>query len=118
MLKQSYFFSLILTLTLLSSSAFTQVTVSIPVDLSAKPGTTEVKIPVNVTDVTGLKVISADLIISYDTTVLTATGATLDGTIAAGGLVEPNPDKDGYFEISPLFGYVKKSDIHQIIKQT
>jgi len=93
MLKQTYFlFSLILTLTLLSSPAFTQVTVSIPVDLSANPGDTGGKIPVNVSDVTGLNVISADLIISYDTSVLTATGATLDGTIAAGGQVTSNFD--------------------------
>jgi len=64
------------------------VTVSIPVDLSTTPGATGVLVPVNVTSVTDLGIISADIVLEYDTNVLTATGTTLDETIAVGGQVE------------------------------
>ena len=64
------------------------VTISIPTDLKAAPGAKGVEVPVNITEVTGHQVISADLTIIYDTNVLSATGAILTGTIAQGGSLE------------------------------
>ncbi len=63
------------------------------------PGAIGVQVPVNVTSVAGVSVISANLIVSYDTNVLSATGATLEGTIAQGGGVQTNID-DAKGEIS------------------
>ena len=68
------------------------ITVSIPNDLTATPQTSGLKIPVNVTDLTGLGVISANLTVSYDTNVLTATGMTLMDTIAEGSIAFDNAD--------------------------
>jgi len=68
------------------------VTISIPGDLKTTPGAKGILVPVNITDVTERNVISADLVISYDTKVLTATGVTLDGTIAGGGKVQSKID--------------------------
>jgi len=114
MLKQSLFISLML-VTLLNSPAFTaQVTVSVPPNLLTHPGARNVRVPVNITDVTDLGVLGVDLQISYDTNVLTATGATWDGTIAAegqlGGLLASNPDdangeiRIGIMRETPLSG--------------
>jgi len=68
------------------------VTISIPTDLKATPGAKGVEVPINITDVTGRDVIAIDLKISYDANVLTATGATLTGTIAQGSSIEAKPD--------------------------
>lgn len=48
------------------------------------PGGGTINVPVNITDVTGLGVFSADLTVAYDPAVLTATGVTNAGTIASG----------------------------------
>ena len=88
------------------------VTVSIPLDLSTPPGAKGVQVPVNVTDVSDLDLISADITLEYDTKLLTATGATLDGTIASGGQVETNIDdanfvfKDGVHPLKTLDGKI------------
>jgi hypothetical protein len=88
-------FTFFLTLALLWTNCVLAqvVTVSIPTDLTAKPQASGVKIPVNVTDATALGVVSADLTVDYDTTMLTAKGATLSETIAAEGLVTSNIDE-------------------------
>ena len=67
-------------------------TVSIPTGLSTTPGATGVQVPVNVSAVTGLSYISAQLTVNYHTNVLTATGATLTGTIAEGRTIIPHID--------------------------
>ncbi len=80
-------------ITLVDTPPVGTVTVSIPENIITTPGATGVQVPVNVTDVTGLGVISADLVIAYDTNVLTATDAILEGTIAQeGGGVDANID--------------------------
>lgn len=68
------------------------VTLSIQKDIITSPGVTGVQVPVNVTDVTDLGIISANLIIGYDTSVLTATGATVLGTIAQDADMEVDID--------------------------
>jgi len=84
------------------------VTVSVP-KLVVPPTTTEVQIPVNVSDVTGLGIISANLTISYDINVLAATSATLTGTIAEGGTVLTNPeDASGTIKIGLIFSTPEK----------
>lgn len=60
-----------------------QVQLWINDDLVGPSGGT-INIPVNISDVTNLGVFSADMIINYNPNVLTATGVTNAGTIAAG----------------------------------
>ncbi len=77
------------------------VTVSIPKGLTATPGASGVKVPVNVSDLTGLGVISVDLTVSYDTSVLTATSATVTDTIAQGSYTPCNiDDANGTIDIA------------------
>ena len=68
------------------------MTISIPPNITTTVGAKGVQVPVNATLVTGMGVIGAELTIGYDTKVLTATGATLTGTIANGGAVATNID--------------------------
>jgi len=87
----------------------TEVVVSIPEDLKVSTDTTSVQVPVNVTDLTGLGVISANLIVIYDFNVLEATGATLKGTIAEGGTLFANPDNaNGTIRIGLIFSAQQK----------
>lgn len=58
------------------------VNVTIP-DISASPGSTGFKIPIMVGDVTGLGIISYQFTVSFDESVLDATGATTSGTISS-----------------------------------
>jgi hypothetical protein len=101
-LYRFYFFSLMFILILKNTSllAVEPVTISIPTNFKAAPGAKGVQIPVYTTDVTERNVIGADLMISYDTSVLTATGATLTGTIAQGSSIEAKPeDQNGQIRI-------------------
>ena len=61
--------------------------ISLPNDLRIASQVTTVLVPVTITDVTGLGVLSADLTLEYDTTFLSATGATSTGTLSAGSLM-------------------------------
>ena len=85
------------------------VTVSIPKDLTAPLGGSGVKVPVNVTDLTGLEVIGINLTVSYDTTILTATSLTVADTIAENSAVNSNIGKDngiikiGMMQVAPPF---------------
>ena len=82
-----------------------QVNVSIPSDLSASPGATGVEMPIHVSDVTGLDILGADLVLAYDSSLLTATGATLEGGIAASGQVEWRvDDTNGRIQLGLISG--------------
>jgi len=87
----------------------TEVVVSIPEDLKVPTDTASVQVPVNVSNLTGLGVISANLIVIYDFNVLEATGATLNGTIAEGGTLFANPDNaNGTIRIGLIFSEKQK----------
>ncbi len=80
------------------------ITVSLPDSLSFPPGVTRLAIPISVTDLTELDVISATMRISYDSGVLVGLGASLVETIAEGGLVAALPDDiAGSLELSLIF---------------
>ena len=77
------------------------ITVAIPTDLTTAPGASSVKVPVTVTDLTNLGVISVDLTVSYDTNILTATSVTMENTIAGGGIAIHNiDDTNGIIDIA------------------
>jgi len=78
-------------ITLVTTPPADAVIISIPF-LTIIPGTASVQVPVNITSVTGMEVISASLVISYDTNFFSATGASLAGTVAEGGSVSTNID--------------------------
>jgi len=93
MSNRIYLLSFVILTLLCASYVHAQpVTLSIPNDLTAMPGVSGLKVPVNVTDVTGLGFVSANLTISYDTNVLTATGIILTDTIAEGSIAFDNAD--------------------------
>ncbi len=103
-------FSVLLFFALLYSYAAEPVMFAIPPDLAASPGATDVKVPVNITDVTGLNVISVHLMVTYDTEVLTATGIDTTDALGQGSIAEVNiEDNLGRIEIglitaTPLSG--------------
>ena len=94
MSNRSNFFSLVFLFTCLCAhDVWAQsATLSIPQNLTAKPGATSVTVPVQVTDLTGLGVISVDVVISYETTLLTATGIEVEKTLAQGAMAPYNID--------------------------
>ena len=111
MSKITNFVAIVFLLTFLCAyHAHTQpVTVSIPKNLTAPISGSGVKVPVNVTDLTGLEVIGIDLTVSYDTNVLTATSITVADTIAENSMVNSNVGKDngiikiGMIQATPPF---------------
>ena len=80
---QIFYAVLILTFLAICPALAEQVVVSIPSNLRTTPGAADVRVPINITDVTGLNVAGIDLKISYDTDVLTATGAISTGAITS-----------------------------------
>ncbi|RKY05208.1 hypothetical protein DRP77_01670 [Candidatus Poribacteria bacterium] len=60
------------------------VFLSTPERISASPGQEDIKVPVYISDLTGMNIISAEIEIGYDPDVVEATGVDFDGTIAEG----------------------------------
>ena len=82
-----------------------EVTVSIP-DLSAEPGSS-ISVPVNIDDATGIY--SGEVDLAYDSSVLSATGVSTNGTVAQGRMVTPNLTVSGRVRVamagaSPMSG--------------
>jgi hypothetical protein len=89
----------------LPAAAQTPVTVSLP-EVTAAPGQS-IDIPIEVTDLAGLGVMAADLLIHYDARVIEATGIRLTGTLTHRwsqafrvGLVEGAQDTVGLIDIA------------------
>jgi len=66
------------------------VTVTIP-DTSALPNEL-VMIPLNISDVTGLGIIAADIILTFDPDLLAASDASLGSVVPSGWLIVSNPE--------------------------
>ncbi|NOY60612.1 MAG: hypothetical protein GXO75_17020, partial [Calditrichaeota bacterium] len=87
-----------------AAMAYSQVNVSIP-NSSGDKGTT-ISIPVNVSDLTGLGIISYQFTVTFDENILDATGVTTGGTLseASGWTVIPNTNADGKITVGG-FGF-------------
>ena len=66
------------------------VFLSIPKQLSVSQGQEGIEVPIHISDVTGLNIISAEIKVSYDSSVVEATEVTLTDTIAEGALLYPD----------------------------
>jgi hypothetical protein len=77
------------------------VEISIP-DAEGPAGDT-VDVPINISNVTGLNVIAVEVIIQYNSLVLSAVGANTSGTIAASWQVVPNTTIPGQIAISMIW---------------
>ncbi|MDW7679851.1 MAG: cohesin domain-containing protein, partial [bacterium] len=99
----------------LTSWSFAQVDVTIP-NQSGEHGQTVI-IPVNVSDLTGLEIISYQFTVEFDENVLDATGVTTSGTLSetAGWSVLPNTSNDGKIIVGG-FGFSELSGSGALIK--
>jgi hypothetical protein len=97
-----------LTLTILAvflfqtNFAYAVVTVTVG-SSSASSGATNVEIPITVSDLTGLDVISADITLSYDPSYLSYSSFKTSGTLAANWSSVCNPRIPGQIKIA-LYG--------------
>ncbi len=82
----------------LAASSFAQVSVSIP-DTSVNSSST-VLIPVSVSDLTGLDVISYNFDLIYDNDIVSATGYSTTGTLSSGLSISANTSKTDTLTIS------------------
>jgi len=83
----------------------------------------EVSIPVNIGDTTGREIIAAEITIQYDTQALSATDATVLGTIADGWLIFPNTATPGEISVymagaNVLSGSGTFVNLHFVVQST
>lgn len=83
----------------------------------------EVSIPVNIGDTTGREIIAAEMTIQYDTQALSATDATVSGTIADGWLIFPNTATPGEISVymagaNVLSGSGTFVNLHFVVQST
>ncbi len=97
---------IVLSMSITFTWALSPIEVSIP-EITALPGR-DVVVPINVSDTTGVGVITGDITVVYDPDILTAIDVSTDNTIASGWMAFSNPGVGqiiiGMIGFTPLSG--------------